>query len=350
MKKYFLLYYAFFLLVSLLSCKKQEKREPLKQTIVKPKPLDALLLPADPYFTGTSVITSAYGPNNITRNVIQDRKENYWFATWEGIMGYNGNIFTNYTNKNELKRYRAFTILEDRAGDIWFGTVGAGVYRYDGKFFTNYSTAEGLVNDRIGCFLQDSEGSIWIGTADGISKFDGTTFTNFTTEDGLPDDDVNSIVEDNTGKLWIGTRGSASIYDGKSFSTLTNEESKTFQNVRTIIKDKNDNLWLGGNDGLWSYDGKSFTNYTKSFVGYIYEDKKGHIWTSSAGINQNWVLSKYDKYALNNIETVPNEIKVIDGMIFGITEDREGNIWFGTLNGVYRYDGKTFNDFKELPD
>lgn len=33
-------------------------------------------------------------------------------------------------------------------------------------------------------------------------------------------------------------------------------------------------------------------------------------------------------------------------MIFGILEAYDGSIWFGTLNGVYRYDGMTLNDFK----
>ena len=34
-------------------------------------------------------------------------------------------------------------------------------------------------------------------------------------------------------------------------------------------------------------------------------------------------------------------------MIFGILEDDKGNIWFGSLEGVYRYDGKTITDFKK---
>lgn len=350
MKKLILLYATFFLIAAIQSCKGQEKAEQSKETIIKPKPLDSLLPPADPYFNGTSIITSAYGPNNITRNVMQDRNGNYWFATWEGIMHYDGHIFTNYTNKNELKRYRAFTILEDADGDIWFGTVGAGIYQYDGNSFTNYSVEDGLVDNSIGCFLQDSKGHIWVGTMDGISKYDGKTFINYTTQEGLPDDDINAIVEDNNGLLWIGARGSASTYDGTSFNTLTNKDGRTFQNVRTIIKDKNGNIWLGGNDGLWSYDGTTFTNYTKTFVGYIYEDSEGYIWTSSAGNTQTWVLSKYGKNSLNNSEAKPTEIKVIDGMIFGITQDHESNIWFGTLSGVYHYDGEIFNHFKEEMD
>jgi ligand-binding sensor domain-containing protein len=32
-------------------------------------------------------------------------------------------------------------------------------------------------------------------------------------------------------------------------------------------------------------------------------------------------------------------------MIFGILEADDGNIWFGTSNGVYRYDGNTITRF-----
>jgi ligand-binding sensor domain-containing protein len=33
-------------------------------------------------------------------------------------------------------------------------------------------------------------------------------------------------------------------------------------------------------------------------------------------------------------------------MTFGILEDDKGNIWFGDLDGVHLYDGKTITDFK----
>jgi len=40
------------------------------------------------------------------------------------------------------------------------------------------------------------------------------------------------------------------------------------------------------------------------------------------------------------------EIKPEDGMLCGILEAFDGSIWFGTSNGVYRYDGSTITDFK----
>lgn len=90
------------------------------------------------------------------------------------------------------------------------------------------------------------------------------------------------------------------------------------------------------NDGLWRYDGRTFTNFTRNFVGYIYEDKNGNIWTSSESTNdQNWILSRYNGTSLSNNEVPAIEIKPEAGMLFGILEDDEGNIWFGA-GGVYR--------------
>ena len=164
------------------------------------------------------------------------------------------------------------------------------------------------------------------------------------------DNDVNAIIEDKNGKFWFGTRGNVRVYDGKYFTVLTHN-GDPFTNVRTIIKDKKGNIWLGGKDGLWRYDGSTFTNFTRNFVGYIYEDKKGNIWTSSQNaINQRWMLSRYAGQSLSDptptVTEIQSKYENNKGMIFGIQEANDGVMWFGALDGVYRYDGNTITDFK----
>jgi hypothetical protein len=81
-------------------------------------------------------------------------------------------------------------------------------------------------------------------------------------------------------------------------------------------------------------------------VGYIYEDKKGNIWTSSEerpGVS--WALSRYDEKLLSDKKPIATKINSSQKMIFGILEAFDGSIWFGTLNGVYRYDGNTVTGF-----
>jgi ligand-binding sensor domain-containing protein len=288
----------------------------------------------------------SYVPSSITRTIKLDSKENIWMASWEGVIKYDGISFTNMTNEVSLSRF--FSILEDRKGNFWFGSIGSGVYYYDGKTFQNFTTEEGLVNNNVTHIYEDKAGNIWFGTQGGVSCFDGTSFRNYTMKDGLSNNDVNTIIEDKTGKFWLGTRGETYSFDGTSFTHFTNAENTPFINVRSIIEDKKGNIWLGGGDGLWRYDGEEFTSFTSQFVGYIYEDKAGNIWTSSeSAIIHGWALSRYDEKSLSDGKTTGLEMIAEEGMFFGIVEDHQGAIWVGTLKGVYRYDGTFFFDFKE---
>ena len=304
------------------------------------------LLDHDPYFVESSVVKMVQGPRSITRNILEDSKGNFWFASWEGIIGFDGAEFTNYTNKESLRRYHVFSVIEDSKGGIWFGTIGAGVYYYDGKEFQNYSTTNGLVFDRVGCIYEDTAGLIWIGTEEGISCYDNKTFKNLTESNGLCDNDINSIVEKEPGKYWIGTRGAACVYDGKTFEIIRNENGASFTNVRSIIKDGNDNMWFGGNDGFWKYDGKKFTQFHTAFTGGIYEDSEGNIWTGSIiDDDHDWGLMRYDSIAQSTPMVKGTSITKQEGQIFGIIEDHLGNIWYGHEKGVTRYDGEEFKNF-----
>ena len=84
-----------------------------------------------------------------------------------------------------------YSIMEDKTGNLWFGTSG-GVSRYDGKSFTNYTTAQGLANNIVISITEDKTGNLWFGTAGGgVSRYDGKSFTNFTTEQGLANNTVS---------------------------------------------------------------------------------------------------------------------------------------------------------------
>lgn len=330
----------------------------------------------DPYFIESRAISSPYGPESITRNIIQDRKGNIWLATWEGIIMYDGKSFTNFMNRDGLRRYHTFALHEDRNGNIWVGTIGAGVYFFDGKGFANYTMEDGLTSDRIGCIYEDKAGNIWVGTDGGLSLYNpenqnqggnGLSFLKFTTDDGLPDNDINSIIEDRSGRFWIGARGEACYFDPEanfrpggqlSFSRIPHNEGQTFINVRCILEDQKGNIWFGGNDGLLRYspgvdrkaiDPDAITRYTSAFTGYMHEDRKGNIWTSSVSENDReaWVLSRYNENSLANAQISPDRIYEKIGMFFGIMEDRDGHIWLGTHHGACRYDGESIDCFRE---
>lgn len=295
-------------------------------------------------------------PTSISRTIIQDRKGDIWMATFLGVFRYDGKTFSNVTKGISSARF--FSLLEDRQGNLWFGSIGSGVYRYNGKSFQNFTTKDGLLNNEVGSIYEDKSGNLWFGVSGGASRYDGKSFRNYIINEEIMKEnrtgktfserqpyEVNTIIEDKTGKIWIGTRGNCFVYDGENFNSVSHS-GKPFKNVRTMIEDKEGYIWLGGNDGLWRYDSLIYTNVIKDFVGYIYQDRNGNIWTSSQSDKDSWVLSRYEDKSLHSENLIVTEIDPKAGMIFGILEDDEGNIWAGTLKGVFRYDGKDLKYFR----
>lgn len=280
----------------------------------------------------------SHGPKWVTRKIIQDRKGNIWIAAFDGIFRYDGKSFTNITSKVTSARF--FSVLEDRKGNFWFASVGSGVYYYDGQSFRNFTAKDGLSNDVVFSLYEDKTGNIWFGTGGGASCYDGKSFRNFTTRD------VNCIFQDKKGKFWFGG-ANLSVFDGKTFTTLTNKDGKAFKSVWSIIEDKKGNILFGDDDGLWRYDGSTFTNFTKRGALSMIEDKKGNVWTVS-GLpgSRSWVLSRYDAKSLSNEKPNITNVKLREDAFFTVFEAYDGSIWVGTGEGVYRYDGKTFTDFK----
>src|SRR5688500_4547172 len=67
--------------------------------------------------------------------------------------------------------------LQDKSGNVWFGTSDNGLYKYDGKSFSQFTVTNGLNSNDVYCLLEDKDGRIWIGTKAGPCLYDGKTFT-----------------------------------------------------------------------------------------------------------------------------------------------------------------------------
>lgn len=319
----------------------------------------------DPYFVKSWDTASSYGPYSITRNILQDRKGNYWFATWQGIVRYDGKLFTNFTLKEGLIPFHVVSLFEDSKGILWFGTVRGGLYRYDGRSFTLFTTNDGLSGNLIHCMLEDKAGNIWFGTEGGASRYDGATFTNLTLSDGLAGIGIWTMLQDKTGKLWFGclnpdkiNEGGISCYDGQRLTNFHNKDGLPFKNVTVIKEDKNGNIMIGTREGLCRYNpslkgAAAFTDLLQNFVGQMFVDKAGMLWLSVSEPNTHYSKDEYPynqylcRYDGKSFEKVIERYYSGDTQVFGITEDSAGRIWFGTMKGPCCYDGKSFTYFSK---
>jgi ligand-binding sensor domain-containing protein len=206
--------------------------------------------------------------------IMQAKSGKLWFATIDDVYIYDGKSFTPFIITDTSGGWcNVEHILEDKAGNIWFGGRGVkGVYRYDGKSVINIKLKElssiRFDSNRIGHNwawpqLQDKNGNIWFSNWGGAYRYDGKSFTSFTKKDGLSGDMVTRIIEDKKGNLWFGGAG-LSRYDGKSFTRFTTKDGLANLGVWSILEDKSGNLWVGTREtGLYLFDGKAFINYSE---------------------------------------------------------------------------------------
>lgn len=230
--------------------------------------------------------------------ILEDQKGNMWFSTNGGISMYDGNIFTNYTEKNGLISNSVWSIYEDSRGIIWAGTVN-GLCNYDpndDNKFKRFFIPEADVDkptprfstSLVSSIMEDKHGNMWFGTDGvGVCKYDGKTFSHLTTKDGLCDNSIVSILEDKGGNLWFSSRfGGLSQYDGKTFSNINVANGKIGDDeVWTMYEDRAGNIWFSSEGyGIYRFDGEHITNFSIDdglpirAVQSIFEDKQGLMW------------------------------------------------------------------------
>lgn len=217
--------------------------------------------------------------NTITA-ILEDRKGAIWIGTGEdGVCQFNGKEFIPFNVSDRQDKDEITCMLEDINGNLWFGTRHQGVIRYDGESvlthlpassihkpaaFTRFTTSEGLSSNEILCMLEDKHGNIWFGTRNaGVCKYDGQSypdgkagFTRYGEQEGLHGDRVVAIQEDHTGQMWFSTWGEGiSTFDGRSFTRYTTKQGLPDNFVHALTKDKSGQLWLGTREGLCRWAG-----------------------------------------------------------------------------------------------
>jgi ligand-binding sensor domain-containing protein len=258
--------------------------------------------------------------------------------------------------------------LQDKAGNLWFGTTGDGVYRYDGKSFVHFTIHDGLTNNTIYSILEDKKGNIWFGSSEGLSRYDGKKISpmpmvlkngnhlspfSAASHQSSAKNTVWRMFQDKKGTIWFGTSEGVYTYNGSFFSYfldangLKNQNGLKLNFIYAIVEDKSGNIWFGSGmrEGISRYDGKSLTPLPSRVFARVndaIEDSNGDLLFAS----NNQGACRYDGKTLSYFTAQQG----LDKYINGILRDKAGNLWFTTdgdasYAGLWRYDGKSFTWF-----
>jgi len=322
-------------------------------------------------------ITSKDGlPQSAVNYIIQDKKGFMWFATYDGLIKYDGYTFKVYRNivgdKNSLSNNGISVLYEDRDGYIWvINNVNTGLDKFNPitESFTRYkhdpNDSTSLSSNEIFHIMQDKLGNIWVCTKNALNllvneKKGDKTFTWFKRFYNAPYSSFTNIYEDSNGRLLL-FADYLCYMDRKSYKiTRSIKLEDTFKH--SVSADKSGNLWLGTHEiGIikldynkqtqnYEYNNLNKINVTPKNKNYLVIDDKERIWiaTQSKGLFQYDIKEDRLENFLNDKTDITS---ISDNNINCLYIDRSGILWIGTYSqGLCKMDlyKKEFFHYKSI--
>lgn len=266
----------------------------------------------------------------------EDAKGNIWIGTRNGLNLYQrlSDSFVRYTHdpKNEYsisksEDINAIIIDRNNSNYIWIGTKGGGLNLLDIElqrfysFMHNPENQNSISGDLVSSLFQDSFGDFWIGTDNaGLNKFKLSSIPK-TANDKYDVNKFNSIEFEH----YLNERAEG----GDSPST----------SVANIYENRTNTLWVLSSRGVLNLNRETnklipspfFNSFKTSHLHEILEDRKGILWFGGHNIvyKLNRDINKIKEYKLNREGSRSDSNQ-------GLAEDKAGNIWAATWDGLVR--------------
>jgi signal transduction histidine kinase/ligand-binding sensor domain-containing protein/DNA-binding response OmpR family regulator len=301
--------------------------------------------------------------SNSIWSLYEDVAGNKWIGTLRGGISMIGNspkYFKNikYNAKdNDPAENFILSFCEDEKNNVWIGTDGAGLKYWNRKnnTYTTYSNSVNSTNkitsNFITSIIRDNNNEIWVSTwAGGVNRINpvNNSISHFSCYNPFTkqiEKNIWFVYKDSQGDVWASATNEGSLY---LFDRVKNSFvlfDKTINNLQCLTETSDGKL-LGGNyTSLFAID-KRTRKYTKITIGNpircIHEDRDRNLWLGT----QEEGLLLFDRKT-NKFKRLTTDDGLPSNTILRLLEDKEGNLWMSTYNGICRFDKKkrTFRNF-----
>ena len=259
-------------------------------------------------------------PHSTVRSVAQTPDGYLWFATHEGAARFDGLAFTVFDQNNApaLRGNGVASLLVTKDGSLLLGLRDGGLARFSGGKFEVLTPKGGLPAGTVTLFTEDADGGIWavIG-ATGLVRIANNETRTFTGADGLPAGEIASAIFASDGGVWVGTHGGLAAYRNGKFTKNPTGTWLDRANIAAIAEDRDKRLWIATNgEGLAMIERKLDA-------------------TTAGTVNPSTpTIRRYDR-AQGLLSNNPSKLLV----------DRDGGVWVGSLEGLFRLAGNRFERF-----
>ena len=303
--------------------------------------------------------------------IVRDRSGVLWIGTMGGLFKMTQSPFAFLPSWPDPS-IEILPVYEDRDGVLWMGTDGAGLLSYDPRTEKKHqytsASPNGLADNRVFSIIPGHDNTLWIGTfGGGLNRFDPETetFESFVHDpqnaSSLGSNIVWPIVEGHSDDLWVGTvDGGLNRLDLNtySFTRYSVEDGLSLDRITSIALEKSGKLWLGTAGGGLNYfdpDTKAVTihRYDRNDESTISGDRLLSLFLDRT--ETLWIgtagngLNSYNR-STGQFSRYTTDEGLISNWIFEIREDKNGYLWISTDSGISRLNpaDTTFVNYSEL--
>jgi signal transduction histidine kinase/ligand-binding sensor domain-containing protein len=284
------------------------------------------------------------------------------------------------------------SLAQTKDGYLWIGTRG-GLYRFDGVHFQLFApqVEEPVRSARIISLLSDREGSLWIGTGYDLERWREGVLTHFPEERGANAGYFIGIYQAHDGRIWAnrahipdGTGPFCKVEEPQLVCYGTREGIRLRGATASILEDADGSLWTHSDVEIVHWDpvtrsplpGGLALNGAVDSIQYMARDPEGSllvgmVQATGGGLSvlKDGVLQPYRVGSLDGRKVDAQQLfldsthclwigtqghgvyrvngtrvehyGVADGLsgdtVNAVFEDREGNVWIATSDGVDQF-------------
>ena len=272
-------------------------------------------------------------PGSYVRSMLAGHDGRLWVGTSEGLASWKDGKLTHYP---ELAGQTVSALAEDHEGTIWAGGYAFPTGRLcaipGGSahcFGMDGSLGHGVLS-----LYEDALGNLWAGALNGLWHWKPGPPKLYPMAG--PGFEIQALIEGQGGTLLIATNGGIrELVDGGA-AAYSVPGTGLGVKPKSLLRDRNGGLWIGTTDrGLLHVHPGRTDRYTQTdglssnSVQRVYEDREGNIWVATSN-----GLDHFRDYA---VPTISAQQGLSNDTVWSVLAARDGSVWLGTPDGLNRW-------------
>lgn len=298
--------------------------------------------------------------DNTPYSLLITRDGTMWNGTFAGLVSVKNGKLTRYP---ELDGLRVTSLFEDREGTVWAGAVGDSHGAQTGRLcaIRNGSTQcygeDGVFGFFVQGLYEDSSGALWAGAESGLWRWKPGPPSRFAT----PGMQIRDLSKTDDGRVLIAMhRGGLKQVVGDKIETYPIRDPLHSDrllrdrdvNANLLLRDRDGGLWIGTRDQGLIHVHQGRTDVFKKSDGLsgdgimsLFEDREGNVWvTTQEGL---------DRFRDLPVTTIFLKERLFSSDTNSVIAATDGSMWVATWDGLARWKNGQFTFFLKsngLPD